>query len=647
MIARKWIISGVLSLWAAGLCTAARSGAGPVRDSAPAAQFPGADALILREDVMVEYQADGGSVQSVHRQVRILTEKGRQDYAAESYTYHRAHGSVEIEQAQVIRPDGTVAPVPEGAITDRPLDDRQPVEIGGDFRRKTIAYPDLGLQDTVETRVVFRSHGQVKGHYSDFFLFQVQNPILYKRVEIRGPRSRPLHSAVKGGTLESETVPGEGGTVIRRWTGRNVPGIVLEPGMVPLPGVALRLLVSTLPDWRELSRLGHAQGAGKADTSEALRQKVAELTGGLADTHSKIMTIFRFVSTEIGYMDASMSTGGFLEPHSATSTLERKAGIGRDKSVLMIAMLREIGVEGTEALVDVSHDTDPEVPSIYFGRALCAVKLPDGRSVLLDPTLEFSTSLGETSVGDRRALLLTAAGADLARQPHSPSSRSQGRVQAVSRLGADLGLQSRVHIEGTGYYDFLLRRYARQEQNVRYAQLWQQLAAALHPGSRIRGLELGSPADLGAPYAISFDLTGPAYALETGRFVLFKMPLSTNFFEVYALGLPRLAEPGSRKYPLSLFSTVSALQEERLSLPDGFQVLAVPDPVEFESGPLRLSLSTRQEGRELVFRSEYRCETSILDPGDYPAFRHLLQVWGRSRRSMVVLERTAGEGGRP
>jgi hypothetical protein len=217
--------------------------------------------------------------------------------------------------------------------------------------------------------------------------------------------------------------------VIQRWTGRNVPGIVPEPGMVPLPGVALRRLVSTLGDWRELSRLGFEQGAGKADTSEALRRKVAELTQGLADTHSRIMAIFRFVSTEIGYMGASMNVGGFLPPNAATSTLERKTALCRDKSVLMIAMLREIGVNGVEALVNISRDTDPEVPSIYFERALCAVELPDGRSVLMDPTLEISTSLGETCVGDREALLLTVAGTGLVRQPHSPSSRSQGRVR--------------------------------------------------------------------------------------------------------------------------------------------------------------------------------------------------------------------------
>ena len=503
-------MSSLLSLWAAGLCAPVLPDDGQAPAPAPAAQFANADALIIREEVSVDYQANGSSVQTVRRLVRILTEKGRAAYASESYTYHRQYGSVEIEQAQVVRPDGTVLPVPDGAITDLPLDETQPPALAGDFRRKVIAYPELNLQDNIETKVVLHSQALLEGFYSDFFLFQVENPILYKRVEIRGPRSRPLRYAVKGGELEFETVPGETGTVTLRWTGRNVPGIALEPGMVPLPAVALRLLVGTLGDWRELSRLGHAQAIGKADTNEALRQKVAELTGGLADTHSKIMSIFRYVSAEIGYMGASMSMGGFLPPHAATATLEKKYGLGRDKSVLMIAMLREIGVEATEALINISFDTDPEVPSVRFERAPCAVKLPDGRTVLMDPTLEFSTSLGETCVGDREALFLTAAGAGLVRQPHSPSSRSQGRVQAVSRLGDDLGLQSRIRIEGTGYYDFLLRRYARQEQGLRYAQLWQQLAGAFHPGSRVQGLQLGSPADLAAPYAISFDLTGPA-----------------------------------------------------------------------------------------------------------------------------------------
>jgi hypothetical protein len=97
MRARRIIWSGFLWLWAAVPCVLAQAAAGQAVTPGPEIQFPGADALILREEVSVEYQADGSSVQSVHRQVRILTEKGRQSYATESYIYHRSHGSIEIE----------------------------------------------------------------------------------------------------------------------------------------------------------------------------------------------------------------------------------------------------------------------------------------------------------------------------------------------------------------------------------------------------------------------------------------------------------------------------------------------------------------------------------------------------------------------
>jgi hypothetical protein len=637
-----WLLLGLGASVAAAQTTA--SPAVPPPSPAP---FADADALVLREDVTVEYQADGRTVQTVQRKVRILTEKGLRQYATESYSYHRRFSTMEVELARVIKPDGSSRPVDAANIRDLPLvDDRQASAIEQDFRRTYIIYAGLELQDILETRVVVRTHDLMGGHYGDFFLFQYENPILYKQVEIRGPRSKPLHYAVRGGRLEFETAPADDGRVLYRWTGRDLPAVVPEAGMVALPGVALRLLVSTFSDWRELSRCGYAGGTGKTDGNEALRQKVDELTAGLSDPHSKILAVFRFVSTEIRYSAPSMDFGALLEPRPAADVLDTKVAVCREKSVLMIAMLHEIGVEATEALINVTRPTDPEVPSVFFERAVCGVKLPDGRTVFMDPTLGLSTSFGEPYVGDREVLLLTAAGADLARAPHSPASRSRGHVQASSRLEANGDLTSEIRIEGSGYYDFMMRTIGRQAEGLRFAQLWQQLATAFQSGARVQDLQVSPPADLAVPYVIRFRLTAPDYGFGVDRFILFKMPLSTNFFEPYSLGLPRLGELETRRYPLFLFSTLSVAQEERLEIPAGYRVLAVPDPVELDPGTLGLRLTVRREGQDLVFRGEYRCESAFVSPEEYPEFRKLLQRWERFRRSAVVLERQAEPGGK-
>lgn len=648
----KWIV-GVLAagfLFSSGIPLGGQVLPARSRDASSDSSPPlgsGADALVLTEEVVVRYTADGTSEQNIHRVVRILTARGRQIYSSENFSYNRLYTEVELASARIVTPDGGSKPVEKEQITDGVIPEARQMDIRDDnFRWKTVVYPQLEVQDTLDTTIVYRSRGPLPNHFSEMFLFQYGNPILFKQVEIRGPRSRPLYFIVKDGRLDFRKEKA-GEDVIYRWSGKNLPGIAPGLGMAALPGVATRLIVSTFPSWADLSRAGSAQDAGKLEPSPALAGKVKELTGGLRDIHSKILALFRFVSAEIRYLGASMDVGAFYEPRPAAEVFDRKYAVGREKSILLLAMLRQIGVEGVDALVNISRLTDPEIPSLYFDHAICGVLVPDDGIVYMDPTLGWSSSFGETYTGDRHALHLVPGGQELTMIPHCPASRSRGRILAESTLDAGGALHSQIRVTGSGYYDFILRTVERQKQGQDLIQLWQEMAESLHSDSRVEQLQSTSPDDLATPAAVSFLLDCPGYGLDLRRFMLFRMPLATNYFDLYSLGLPQLAAPEDLKFPLFFFSTLQVQQEERLKLPPGARVLALPDPVDIQLGAFRLSFRHRFEADSILFSSEFTCESSLVNPGEYPGFRKILQVWQKAQRSMVILEIPEKSGGQP
>ena len=207
-----------------------------------------------------------------------------------------------------------------------------------------------------------------------------------------------------------------------------------------------------------------------------------------------------------------------------------------------------------------------------------------GRSSWIPPW-RYSTSLGETCVGDRPALLLTAAGSGpgpAAPQPVQPQPGPRpGRLAAGGR--------PRPAEPDPHRGDRLLRLHPAPLRPAGPGPPLRPVVAAarggLPPGIAGSGPAAGFAG--GSGRAVRRSRSSWADRRTRSRrdaSSCSRCPCRPIIFEVYSLGLPRLAEPESRQYPLFLFSTVSALQEERLSLPDGFKVLACRIPWSLKRG---------------------------------------------------------------
>jgi len=613
-------------------------------------EYPDANALVIFEDVRTVFDESGESTSTEHALVKILTDKGKQTFATRKLPYHRLYSTVKVVLARVIKKDGRAVPVPPESIKDGTMEETQAMNIlDENFRRLSLAFPGLEVGDSVEMTVETRSKPLIRGHYNDLIVFQAGEPVQSKEVTIEGPASKPLRHVVRDGTLEFSRQK-KGDRVIYRWRAANLPKIEQELAMGSAADFATRVIASTFEDWSELSRYGDSLNAGKVDSNEAMKAKVAELTKDAATKKDKILAIFRYVSQKIRYMGSSMDLGAFIEPHQATYTFEKQYGVCRDKSILMMAMLKEIGVPAFDALINLSRSTDPEIPIIYFEHAICGVVMDDGTIVYMDPTLELSSSFGETYVGGRSVLLLDEKGKDLISVPPIPAAENLGAIRGETQVLPDGSIQGKVRISGKGFYDFVLRTVAKQVPAFQFPMVFQQLGQLLASTIKIENVKPGDLADLAKPYEITFDYKAGDYAVDVGRLVMVKIPFSSQAFDIISVGIFQLlGDRQERKYPIFLFAPRGCRQEETITFPAGYSVKAVPDPVSIREGPVSLTLTADRKGNEVLFTSDFRIEVSSLDPQGYQALRKVVKGLRRFQKSMVILEKVeapAAGGGR-
>jgi Domain of Unknown Function with PDB structure (DUF3857)/Transglutaminase-like superfamily len=603
-------------------------------------EHPNANALVVFEETRTVFDETGEFTSTEHALVKVLTDKGKQTFATRKLPYHRRYSTVKVVLARVIKKDGRVVPVPPESIKDGTMEETQSMNIlDENFRRLSVVFPGVEVGDSIEMTIETHSKPLIQGHYNDLTLFQSTEPVLRKDVTVEGPASKPLRYVVRDGRLEfSQQKTGD--KVIYRWRASNLPKIEEELAMASIADLATRVIAGTFKDWQELSRYGESLNVGKVDSNEAMKAKVVELTKDCATKEDKILAIFRYVSQKIRYMGSSMDLGAFIEPHQATYTFEKQYGVCRDKSILMMAMLREIGVKAYDAMINVSRSTDPEIPIIFFEHAICGVVMDDGRIVYMDPTLELSSSFGETYVGGRSVLLLDEKGKDLIKVPPIPAEASLGAIRGETQVLADGSLQGKVRISGKGFYDFVLRSVAKQVPAFQFPMVFQQLGQMLASTIKIENVKTGEFADLTKPYEISFDYRAKDYVVDIGKLVMFKVPFSSQAFDIISVGIFQLlGDREERKYPIFLFAPRGCREEETITIPPGYSVKGVPDPVSIREGPVSLALTAAQKGNQVTFTSDFRIEVSSLDPQGYQALRKVVKGLRRFQKSMVILEK--------
>jgi len=605
--------------------------------------YPDADIVYIDEKIDVAFEEKGDSTARRYKLAKILTEKGKKDLALAKFGYHKRYMEVRILRARVINADGSVVDVGEDAITDGTMTETQAMNIlEENFRIKSITFPDLDVGDSVETEVEIISRPVIKDNYNTLEIFQYDQPLVRKTLVINGPSTRPLYHVAKNGALQFTGEEKEGRTFYT-WSAEQVPMIVPEPGMVSFQDVALKLIVSTFKDWQSLSAYGNDLNRGKIDITENMKQKVVELTADKDTPEDKIQAINYFISTNVRYMGSSMDVGAFLEPHEASYTFEKQYGVCRDKSILMMSLLSEIGIESFDTLVNVSSSTEPEIPSIYFEHAVCGVKLPDGKTVYVDPTMELSTAFGEPYMGDLYVLHLDEPGQDLIKLPPIPAEASMGLIEIKSELRPDGLIQGNVSISGKGFYDYVLRTVGQQIKGFQFAMLWQQLGATfLSNNIKVLNPTATDPSDLDEPYRITFSYELPEYVVRADQFSMFRIPSASHAFDLPQIGvIKKLSGLAEREYPLFLFSSRGTTQRESIKLPAGYKVKAFPDPVEIIEGPISLKIETLLEGNTIHFTSDFRIEKSRLSPEEYMMLKKVLKKLDYFQKSMIILEKSA------
>ena len=601
-----------------------------------ASVFPDADRVLLDDHVLEIFEKDGQSVLWDDEYSKILTEKGRRDGSSHELMFDLNYGTSFVFRAEILKPDGRVIFI-DTVKYSRVM--TEPGQMGSniyDPSNKILSFSMPGLEIGDITHLVtcrITSKSRVPDTWSDYAVFEYDSPIVKLDYTISAPAERPIRHKVLRSPVTNTVAYTErrqpDGRMVHSWKVTGVPQMFPEPDMPPLHTQVQRLILSTIEDWRTVSRwYWDLCQPALAKTTPEMQSLVDALISGTATREEKIRRLFKFVSQEIRYMGITTEdVAPGYEPHDVSLTFNNRYGVCRDKAVLLVALLKMAGIPAYPVLIHAGAKMDPDVPIPFFNHAITAVDKLGGGYLLMDPTDENTRDLFPAYLCNRSYLVARPGGETLRVSDVYPAEKNLTRITTDGTLDAtgSLLLKTKIVFEGindNAYRGHLVRQKAEQRRKFFESVLKSRLSGAEVIECVIEPRDLQ---DTETPLSVSLTSRVPEFPVRGDGLDLVSLPwLGTALgYANFVIGQTGLHE---RRYPMETGMTCGTLERISLDVAAGLGALrSLPSSTVIDRAGVRFEMSQDYSQGHLAGNLRYLLKTPEFSPADYIELKRILQ----------------------
>ncbi len=145
---------------------------------------------------------------------------------------------------------------------------------------------------------------------------------------------------------------------------------------------------SELASWKEVADWSQPLYQNVVVADEKIKQRVSDIKSRHDGLDAQIAAALHFVQDEVRYLGIELGQNSHL-PTPAGETLRNRYGDCKDKTVLLLALLKELGVKAYPALVNTTAQLDKTIPNINaFDHVITYVQY-NGNDYWLDPTRSY------------------------------------------------------------------------------------------------------------------------------------------------------------------------------------------------------------------------------------------------------------------
>ncbi|MFH1641260.1 MAG: DUF3857 domain-containing protein [Candidatus Omnitrophota bacterium] len=609
-----------------------------ILESAPSQdEYPQAGALILYCDEKIEIAESNTQVTSLHYVIKILNERGKEDFSETHIGYDSTYDKIELEYARTIKPDGEIVEVGTRHIRD--VSKYLNFPLYSNARVYIISFPEIAEGASVEYKLKIRRNQLVnKKDFVVAYPVQSSEPVIAANFIIDLPKDKPLHIKTLnnkynnfGADLEPQKLQQEE-RLVYQWQFKHVPQIIPELSMPPNVEINPSILISTFGSWQEVYDWWWGLAKDKINPDDAIMSKVKELIRGKNSDEEKVRAIYNFCAQKIRYVAVEYGQAGH-EPHPAYDIFRNKYGDCKDQAVLLVTMLKEAGIASWLVLIPTKEDYDlnEDSPSIIFNHCIAQVSLND-KITFLDPTAE-TCSFGDLPAPDqgRKVLVFKETGYQIQNTPLFPAEHNLITQGLKLKVDNDESITAERYVLTSGVYDQAQRAWLLYTPPVLVEETLKEKIQGTSIGAKLESYNIKNLENLNESIELSYSFKGPEY---------FTLAGPTRIMPQLSRLDTSLVAKDSRRFPIEFAILDSKETTLEVELPDNFFIKYMPADINEESPWMKFIAEYDNKGNKIYFMQKVELKVKTISEQEYPDFKAFFESLAQKIKQRIVLTKS-------
>jgi tetratricopeptide (TPR) repeat protein len=598
--------------------------------------YPEAGALFLKVDEEIEITEENTSIYTGHFIIKILDERGKEDFSEVIINYDSTYEKPYLEFARTIKEDGTSVSVGKKHIRDvsRYLN----FPLYSNARALIISMPEVTVGCIIEYKFkVFKNQLIDKKNISLSYFLQENEPIIEANFSVILPEDRILNIKTlnerynRSGALLNPEILKEKNKIKYIWKFKDIPQIIPEPNMPDNVEVNPIIIISTFSSWDKIYDWWWGLAKDKIKASKPIKEIVQRLIKDAKNDEEKARVIYNFCARNIRYVAVAYGQAGY-EPHFAEEIFLNKYGDCKDQSILLVTMLREAGLKAYPVLIGTQDyfNLYPDFPSVLFNHCIVMVELERG-SVFLDPTCT-TCSFGDLPADDqeRKVLVFKDDGFEIKETFLSSFSHNKIISSLKIKLENDETIMAEKRVIPFGLYNQIQRAWFLYSQPEMIRQSIEKGIQDISTGAKLENYNIENLEEWGKPVILKYDFKGPFSWISAGDLRI--LP------QLSELAVDLVAKE-KRNYPLKLGLPTTEEKEIIFEFPSDFVVTYLPENIHVNSAWIEFIVEYAIKDKTLYFKQKKINKQMIVDPEDYPEFRKFYQELFKRIKQRVVFKK--------
>jgi transglutaminase-like putative cysteine protease len=604
-----------------------------IRNVPSAESFPDASIIYILDEGIVEVSENGRSKRTSRVVFKILNERGKYN-ANITIGFNSRTETASVIYAKTITPEGKTIPLNKNTINFVTPFNNYPSY--SDYKTLTFSMPGTTVGSIVDYKVsIEQKNPEIDGKFSDSFYFQTYEPAYFCRYKVITPKDTDLKYLALNpipGVQGSPKVIHDGNQKAFLWEYRNIPQMIGESFMPTTDEVAFRVLVTTMNSWEEFFNWWRKKIERKTEPDEAIRKKVAELTGNLSTLNDKIEALFDYVKKEIRYVYIDLGRSGY-EPHSAMEVFRNKYGDCKDKSTLLISMLKVAGIPAYYVLIPsyARANLIKTFPFPFqFDHCIVAVAKEDGYH-FLDPVGEdYRVSYLPIYDQNRGVLIFKDQETVFATTPASRPEENANYIQYRASIRTNGSVTFEGRNLGSGDKEASLRAFYTGNNPTEIKESWEKWVDSISKGAKLIDYSHSNPLNFKESFSQSIKFNAPDYCNKAGNLMI---------FQLIPTGIGCLPSGKTeRRYPLVIRANVLIQEEIDFDIPENYELLYLPEPLEIKNQYFEFRSRGRREGDKIFYRRDFTGKAISIPPEEYPAYQKYCQEMEKSFKRDILFK---------